>query len=111
MAVTIYYNPSCCTSRNTLAMIGQSGEELEVIEYLKTPPTRERLISRLCRPSEVALEILSNPEIGTRKRTARLSTPGRTVPRNDRRPEESKTRGGMQLPPRRPSFVRIRCAV
>ena len=42
MAVTIYHNPSCSTSRNTLAMIRQSGEEPEVIEYLKTPPTRER---------------------------------------------------------------------
>jgi arsenate reductase (glutaredoxin) len=41
--VTIYHNPSCGTSRNTLAMIRQSGEELEVIEYLKTPPTRARL--------------------------------------------------------------------
>ena len=44
MTVTIYHNPSCGTSRNTLAMIRQSGEEPEVIEYLKTPPSRERLI-------------------------------------------------------------------
>ena len=44
MAVTIYHNPACGTSRNTLAMIRQSGEEPEIIEYLKTPPTRERLI-------------------------------------------------------------------
>ena len=43
MTVTIYHNPSCGTSRNTLAMIRQSGEEPEVIEYLKTPPSRERL--------------------------------------------------------------------
>jgi arsenate reductase len=43
MAVTIYHNPGCGTSRNTLAMIRQSGEEPIVIEYLKTPPTRERL--------------------------------------------------------------------
>jgi arsenate reductase len=121
MAVTIYHNPSCGTSRNTLAMIRQSGEEPEIIEYLKTPPTRQRLIEllrsmrmrprellrrkgtpydelgldepkwsddelitlmlehpilinrpivvtskgvRLCRPSEVVLEILSNPAIG-----------------------------------------------
>jgi arsenate reductase len=121
MAVTIYHNPSCGTSRNTLAMIRQSGEEPEIIEYLKTPPTRERLIEllssmrmrprellrrkgspydelgldepkwsddelitlmlehpilinrpivvtskgvRLCRPSEVVLDILSNPAIG-----------------------------------------------
>lgn len=121
MAVTIYHNPSCGTSRNTLAMIRQTGEEPEVIEYLKTPPTRERLVElikamglpvrqilrrkgtpydelglddprwtddelidlmlkhpilinrpivvtakgvRLCRPSEVVLEILPNPDIG-----------------------------------------------
>lgn len=44
MKVTIYHNPSCGTSRNTLAMIRQSGEEPEVIEYLKTPPSRERLV-------------------------------------------------------------------
>ena len=121
MTVTIYHNPSCGTSRNTLAIIRQSGEEPEVIEYLKTPPPRERLIEllramnmrprellrrkgtpydelglddpkwsddelialmldhpilinrpivvtprgvRLCRPSEVVLDILPNPEIG-----------------------------------------------
>ncbi|MGO9486206.1 MAG: arsenate reductase (glutaredoxin) [Rhodomicrobium sp.] len=43
MSIVIYHNPACGTSRNTLAMIRQSGEEPEVIEYLKTPPTRERL--------------------------------------------------------------------
>ena len=40
MSVTIYHNPSCGTSRNTLAMIRQSGEAPEVIEYLKNPPDR-----------------------------------------------------------------------
>lgn len=121
MSVTIYHNPDCGTSRNTLAMIRQSGEETVVIEYLRTPPTRERLAwligkagltvrealrrkdtpydalgladetldddqlldammahpilinrpfvvapkgVRLCRPSELVLEILSNPDIG-----------------------------------------------
>jgi arsenate reductase len=44
MSVTIYHNPACGTSRNTLAMIRQSGEEPEVIEYLKNPPGRARLI-------------------------------------------------------------------
>jgi arsenate reductase len=120
--VTIYHNPACGTSRNTLAMIRASGTEPEVIEYLKTPPDRERLrelikmmgctardilrekgtpylelglndlslsdealidammqhpvlINRpivvtakgvkLCRPSEIVLSILENPEIGT----------------------------------------------
>lgn len=121
MSITIYHNPSCGTSRNTLAMIRQSGEEPKVIEYLKQPPTRAELVAllsamkmrprdllrekgtpyaelgladpkwsddqlidfmiehpilmnrpivvtplgaRLCRPSEVVLEILPNPEIG-----------------------------------------------
>lgn len=45
MTVTIYHNPACGTSRNTLAMIRASGEEPVVIEYLKTPPDRERLIA------------------------------------------------------------------
>ena len=43
MSVTIYHNPDCGTSRNTLAMIRQSGVEPLVIEYLKTPPSRETL--------------------------------------------------------------------
>ena len=43
MSVTIYHNPSCGTSRNTLAMIRQSGEEPEIIEYVKNPPSRARL--------------------------------------------------------------------
>jgi arsenate reductase len=44
MSVTIYHNPACGTSRSTLAMIRQSGEQPEVIEYLKNPPSRARLI-------------------------------------------------------------------
>jgi arsenate reductase (glutaredoxin) len=43
MSVTIYHNADCGTSRDTLAMIRQSGVELTVIEYLKTPPPRQRL--------------------------------------------------------------------
>jgi arsenate reductase len=44
VSVTIYHNPDCGTSRNTLAMIRQSGEQPEIIEYLKNPPSRARLI-------------------------------------------------------------------
>lgn len=44
MTITIYHNPACGTSRNTLAMIRQSGADPTVIEYLKTPPSRERLV-------------------------------------------------------------------
>lgn len=42
--ITIYHNPQCGTSRNTLAMIRQSGIEPLVIEYVKTPPSRETLL-------------------------------------------------------------------
>lgn len=121
MPIKIYHNPNCGTSRNTLAMIRQSGEEPEVIEYLKTPPSRADLVdliaamdiplrdllrqkgtpydeldlgnpkwsddelidfmveypilmnrpivvtakaTRLCRPCELVLDILPNPDIG-----------------------------------------------
>ena len=43
MTVTIWHNPACGTSRNTLAMIRASGEEPVIIEYLKEPPGRDRL--------------------------------------------------------------------
>lgn len=122
MTVTIYHNPACGTSRNTLAMIRASGVEPTVIEYLKTPPSRENLLeiiantggniralirekgtpyadlglddfsmsenalldamlqhpilinrpivisnkgTKLCRPSELVLDLLENPNIGT----------------------------------------------
>ncbi len=121
MIISIYHNPACGTSRNTLAMIRASGVEPDVIEYLKTPPTREKLTAliaamglpprallrekgtpyaelglndlslsedalidammqhpilinrpivvtakgvKLCRPSELVLDILENPHIG-----------------------------------------------
>jgi arsenate reductase len=121
MSITIYHNPKCGTSRNTLAMIEASGEQPVVIEYLKTPPSKPMLIAmiaaagltvrqamrsnvpeyadndldnnelsddalldamlahpilinrpfvvtpkgtRLCRPSELLLEILPNPHLG-----------------------------------------------
>lgn len=121
MTVTIYHNPECGTSRNTLAMIRQSGVEPTIIEYLQTPPSRDRIVqlvlaagitlrqairqkdtpydqlglgdmslsddalldaigqhpillnrpfvetpigTRLCRPSELVLAILENPNIG-----------------------------------------------
>ena len=43
MEIGIYHNPGCGTSRNTLALIRNSGVEPEVIDYLKTPPGREEL--------------------------------------------------------------------
>ncbi|WP_421375757.1 arsenate reductase (glutaredoxin) [Paraburkholderia sp. DD10] len=49
MSVTIYHNPNCGTSRNTLAMIRNAGIEPEIIEYLKTPPNRETLKDLIAR--------------------------------------------------------------
>lgn len=42
-SITIYHNPACGTSRNVLGLIRNSGEEPNVVEYLKTPPDRETL--------------------------------------------------------------------
>ncbi len=44
MTVTIYHNPACGTSRNTLAAIREQGIEPQIVEYLKTPPDRETLV-------------------------------------------------------------------
>lgn len=43
-AVTIWHNPRCGTSRNTLALIRNAGIEPEIVEYLKTPPDRDTLL-------------------------------------------------------------------
>jgi arsenate reductase len=58
MTITIYHNPACGTSRNTLAMIRQSGAQPEVIEYLKNPPTRERLVELIAAMSISVRELL-----------------------------------------------------
>ncbi len=47
MSITIYHNPDCGTSRNTLEMIRQSGVEPIVIEYLVTPPDRAHLVAMI----------------------------------------------------------------
>lgn len=49
MSVTIYHNPACGTSRNTLALIRNAGIEPKVIEYLKTPPDRATLTGLIAR--------------------------------------------------------------
>jgi len=43
VTVTIWHNPACGTSRNTLGLIRNSGEEPVIVEYLRTPPTRDEL--------------------------------------------------------------------
>ena len=45
--ITMYHNPQCATSRNVLALIRNTGVEPEVIEYLKTPPNRDKLLELL----------------------------------------------------------------
>jgi len=57
MKATIWHNPGCGTSRKTLAILQETpGLEIEVIEYLKTPPTRERLAGLYARAGISARE-------------------------------------------------------
>jgi arsenate reductase (glutaredoxin) len=56
--VTIYHNPGCGTSRNTLAMIRNSGVEPNVVEYLKTPPSRDELKVLLLRMGMSVRDVL-----------------------------------------------------
>jgi arsenate reductase (glutaredoxin) len=60
--VTIYHNPSCGTSRNTLAIIRHAGIEPTVIEYLKTPPTKAQLRKLLADAGLSVREILREKE-------------------------------------------------
>ena len=58
VAVTIYHNPACGTSRNTLALIRNAGIKPTVIEYLKTPPDRATLVDLLNRMGMRPRELL-----------------------------------------------------
>ncbi len=49
MQITIYHNPNCGTSRNALAAIRAAGHEPRIVEYMKTPPTREELKNLITR--------------------------------------------------------------
>lgn len=49
MKATIFHNPGCGTSRKTLAILEEAGAEIEVVHYLKTPPSRERLAALYAR--------------------------------------------------------------
>ena len=57
-AITIYHNPACGTSRNTLALIRNSGVEPTVIHYLETPPSRETLIALIAAMAMPVRELL-----------------------------------------------------
>ena len=61
---TIYHNPDCGTSRNVLAMIRNSAEEPQIVEYLKTPPSRDELV-----------DLLRRMDMGPRELLGRKGTP------------------------------------
>ena len=58
MDVTIYHNPACGTSRNTLALIRNAGIEPVIIEYLEAPPSREQLKDMIARAGLSMREVL-----------------------------------------------------
>ena len=60
--ITIYHNPKCGTSRNVLALIRNTGAEPEVIDYLKTPPTRERLLELIAQMAVPVREVMRRKE-------------------------------------------------
>ena len=62
MSVTIYHNPACGTSRNTLALIRATGEEPAVIHYLETPPGRDELVALIQRMDITPRDLLRQKE-------------------------------------------------
>lgn len=62
MQPVIYHNPKCGTSRNTLAMMESAGETPQVIEYLTSPPSRERLVALLSMMQIAPRELLRSKE-------------------------------------------------
>ena len=60
--ITIYHNPQCGTSRNTLAMIRNTGAEPEVIEYLKTPPDRATLVALIAATGQPVINTVRTKE-------------------------------------------------
>ena len=62
MQITIYHNPKCGTSRNVLAAIREAGHDPQVIEYLKTPPTRATLEGLIARAGDGARGLLRAKE-------------------------------------------------
>ncbi len=58
MSITIYHNPACGTSRTVLALIRNSGEEPRIVEYLKTPPSRDELVNLIGRMGIAVRDLL-----------------------------------------------------
>ena len=74
MTVTIFHNPACGTSRNTLAMIRNAGIEPTIIEYLKTPPDRATLVALIARSGQPVRALIR--EKGTPYADLGLDDPG-----------------------------------
>ena len=75
-AVTIYHNPACGTSRNVLGLLRNSGVEPRVVEYLKTPPTRDELADLIHRMGIPVRDVLR--EKGTPYAELNLDNPDLT---------------------------------
>ena len=74
--IIIYHNPACGTSRNMLGLIRNSGEEPHIIEYLKTPPTRDELVGLIDRMGITVRDLLRRK--GTPYDELRLDDPALT---------------------------------
>ena len=74
MTVTIFHNPACGTSRNTLAMIRNAGIEPTIVEYLKTPPDRATLVALIARSGQPVRALIR--EKGTPYADLGLDDPG-----------------------------------
>jgi arsenate reductase (glutaredoxin) len=77
--ITIYHNPQCGTSRNTLELIRKSGAEPEVVEYLKDPPGREKLVELVERMGISVRDLLRQKgtpygELGLDARRSRMTS-------------------------------------
>lgn len=62
MTSTILHNPKCSTSRNALALMQASGETFKVVEYLKTPPSRDYLVELLAKMQMPPRELMRSKE-------------------------------------------------
>ena len=62
MTITIYHNPKCGTSRNTLALIRNTGVEPEVIEYLNNPPSKTKLLELIAAIGKPVREVMRTKE-------------------------------------------------
>lgn len=74
--ITIYHNPQCGTSRNTLALIRNSGEEPRIVHYLETPPSREELLKLIAATGQPIRSLMR--EKGTPYAELGLDDPGKT---------------------------------